>query len=833
MRSDRDRHAYWGARIGVASVLMSWLLVAGLSSTTLMSVTRVFKWIKPRAEYDLRWKTEHGLAELSARADIGALLSDEELIREAVLDYTIDSEVLALEVQNASGAKVFSHRAQAGQNIQLFANRPDEVDVSDEALKTWTYISVEEQQVGRVALAISTDRLRAGGELRDKLVRYALGAAIAGLILSLTFVRLYIAPLLALNRRAFLDLEKKTEEALEAMRVKSEFVANISHELRTPLSGIIGMIGLLIRSKLTPQQRRHAEIAAESSESLLALINEILEFSSLEVGQARLSVAPCNLRHLVQGRMELLAVRGQAKGLEVAYEVASDVPETVQIDETRLGQLMTNLVGNAVKFTAQGNIMVSLYLVSRTPDAVMLRFEVRDTGPGIPRELQGKLFRSFSQVDASSSRGFEGTGLGLAISKHLVELMDGSIGVQSEAGQGAVFWFQLPCQVVEEAKKPEFGSRLRGKRVLLAGSNEMTCALWRRWLLRWNMEVSGCVSSVSCAELAEQARAQGAPFDVVIVDMSMIEGASLAARLQERFGPELSLIKLAPLSWPAEEIRAEGVSYLTKPLRERELLQSLCLGPETESKAGPSLPAAARPVHVLVVDDNEVSRLLSVEILHELSHTFDQAKNGEEAITRAQERDYDLILMDCQMPGISGYEAATTIRNADRERMRHTPIVALTAHASREEEERVRAAGMDALLIKPPSPEGVAKVIEEWTSRFVQKRAELPTLLPRKRSQKLLEVFLRTVPEQVDALRDAAQRGDREGVQWRAHRLRGSAGSIGAENMAVLCERLERGFARIEASSLVALAEELAREFDKLVVLLEEELAKGGSTPQA
>ncbi len=849
-----------GTRIRIAFAVMALCLLGGLSITTMVVVDSIFEWLTPVARRDLTWKVTRGASELGRVSDLGILLNDAALLSQAAADIERDDEVWGVLVEDAEGNTLYRRDKQGKLPRDAFASSKGTVRELDGALLSWVPVAIEGREIGRVGLMVSTERLKAGQELREKLMRVSLWASLAGLVLSMLFVALYVQPIIGLTQRAFLDLEKRTREALEATRVKSEFLANMSHELRTPLNGIIGMLGLLLRGELPARPRRQAEIAETSARSLLALVNDVLDFSKLEAGRYELHEAECDLSSLLQDRVELLSVKAHAKQLELIHRVDEDVPVSVRADADRIVQVLTNLAGNAIKFTEDGE--VSIVVTRDRPEDcpathAQLLFEVSDTGPGIAVEQQERLFRAFSQVDGSSTRLHEGTGLGLSISKHLVSLMGGDIGVRSEPGQGSTFWFRVRLPVLEEAREEvaRAGSP-RGRSVLVVDASDSYRALIRGYMQRWGMVTTEAKTSEEALELARKAKAIHKPFEFAILDLKMasVEGMSLSHALQECL-PHIVIIQLTPtMHTPVEG--ASDVLFLAKPVRLSELYN--CIAENAEPVEGvydisnSKRPLSRRKGHFLVVDDNEVNRVLAAEMLDELGHSCDLAVSGYEAIEKASIRHYDAILMDCQMPGMNGYQATYEIRTLEGN-ARYTPIIALTAHAYHGEAERVKAAGMDDFLTKPVSPRVLQKTLRRWMRHTESEPPDAHTgphplalagaveaaaqadnsqhdpaagqerLAQQKRSLRLIQTYLRTVPEQVEGLVEICATADAEEIRARSHKLKGSSVSVGALRMGKLCEAIQHAAEEQELASVSEWARLVADELAEVKVLLEEE----------
>jgi signal transduction histidine kinase/DNA-binding response OmpR family regulator len=806
-------------RIQLATVLVTVGLLAAFAATVFAAVDAIFKSLTPVHESGLHWKATRGIGELARTTDLAILVGDQALLAEAMKDYVADEEVSAVVVEGADETVLLKREKREYPRKALFAGSPRTVRTVGGTLLNWSYVEVEGGRVGRVGLAVSTHQLRAGLELRTNILRAAALGLLLACVASLAFVRLYIAPIIRVTRDAFLRLEQRTREALEATRVKGEFLANVSHELRTPLNAILGMAGMLSRTSLDAQQRRYVNISQGSAESLLTLINDVLDFSKLEAGKYELHPGSTDIRLLVQDRLELLAVRAQAKQLEIAYQVAEDVPMRVEIDGDRLRQVLTNLVGNAVKFTDDGEVFVNVHCEKTSDEKrVVLHFSVRDTGPGIREEDRHRLFRSFSQVDGSLTRNHEGTGLGLVISAELVRLMGGEIHVDSTPGEGSTFSFTIDAVVLEGVKPIEqMRGTPRGLKVLIADASATTRHLIRDDTARWGMDPHEADSFESTLQILRDATASNRPFDIVVIDLKLEPSAQdpLTALLKQVGGPALSVIYLVAGYVPPERY-GEGARVVTKPVRASELYDTIVardapMGDPLERSGTLNAPLHA---HVLVVDDNEVNRVVAAETLHGLGYSCDVVATGYEAIDRVKARAYDAILMDCQMPGMNGYQTTSELRRLESGTERRSLIIALTAHAFHGEAERARAADMDDFLTKPVSPRvldttlrrwidarraGVAsKVPEQMTSASVQPEPssdapeDHPVLRDQPRSLRLLEVFLKLAPGQMQELVQASATEDAANVRTHAHKLKGSAASVGAIRLAKLAHAIHR-----------------------------------------
>ncbi len=816
----RDR-VLLGTRIKVAFIAINVILVAALSALTIFSVDRIFQSLTPLHEQNLRWKVERGATELSRAVDLGVLLADGALIRAATIDYEADGELQLLLVQDASGKVLYRHQVKEVKG-SLFSGVPVKAHAGSGTLRAWSDITIEGTSAGKVAVVFSTHKLQAGRELRSEIILMAFLGCLAALVVSLGFVMFYVRPLVQGTQNAFLQLEKKTIEALDASRVKGEFLANMSHEIRTPLNSIVGLAGLMMRGELLPRQRRRAEMISGSSQSLLEIINDVLDFSRLEAGKYEIHPDRCDLRTLVQDRVELMAVRAQAKQLEVVYHVSPDVPDVVSIDGSRVAQVLTNLVGNAVKFTDRGEISVRLSKVAQpspgeSPTRVLLRFDVTDTGVGIHESKISRLFQSFSQVDGSLTRSHEGSGLGLAISKQLVELMGGEVGVNSQEGLGSTFWFKVPCDVIEEVVRPlESLSVPASRRVLVVDESVGVREALVERMRAWGMEVLEAASSTAAEERIRESREHGFPVHFAIVDSKLVNelGEPLWKILKRASDDPLQIVILAPSSW-AEHENLEGVTHVSKPVRASDLYNCLARGSSSPEPSGSTRrqkrPTDTRSGHFLVVDDNHINRVVAEDTLQELGHTCDLARDGNEAVAKALARRYDAILMDCQMPGMNGYQATNEIRTREHALGRRTPIIALTAHAFQGERDKARAAGMDDFLTKPASTVVLGRTLARWASvaeisepandnqhvladaaQAGEDESDVQEIVrAQKRSIRLLEAFLGSAPEQVARLVELCGGTDIQELRSASHKLKGSAWSLGAMRMGLLCESIQ------------------------------------------
>ena len=625
--------------------------------------------------------------------------------------------------------------------------------------------------------------------------------------------------------KAVTELRTAKEAAEDSNRAKSEFLANMSHEVRTPMNGIIGMTELALDTQLTNEQHEYLEMVKTSADYLMAVINDILDFSKIEAGKMDLDPIDFNLRDHLDDTVNALALRAHSKGLELACHVLADVPDGLIGDPGRLRQILVNLIGNAIKFTAEGEVVMHVEKQSQENGEVCLHFAVSDTGIGIPTDKMDRLFKAFSQVDMSTTRKYGGTGLGLAISSQLVQMMNGKVWVESEDNKGSTFHFTARFGVSKDLsprRSPAGLAKIQGLSVLVVDDNATNCRILQELLSGWGLKPIIVQSGKEALTAMHNAHKEGEPFAMVLLDNMMpeMDGFTLAEQIRqhpELVGATLMMLSSGDRRENAARCHELGMeAYLTKPIRRAELLSTILTAahavPSKEISATTSPHSIGRcrtSLRLLLTEDNLVNQRLAMRLLEKRGHSVVIVGNGREAVEILHQQSFDVVLMDVQMPEMDGFEATKLIRARERDTGGHVPIVAMTAHAMKGDRERCLEVGMDGYISKPLNPTELFEAVESVASSS-DEAAATPTrsivgavsafdqdaALGRvggdvAQLREIIDIYFSECPGWLTQIREGVTNGDAAVVRRGAHSLKGAVSIFGSKEVCNLAQQLE------------------------------------------
>ncbi|MFA6290577.1 MAG: response regulator [Victivallales bacterium] len=721
--------------------------------------------------------------------------------------------------------------------------------------KWWGFMKFDDSATPREWTKTEIDLLRSSADL--------IGAAILREQVE-TVIRTAKDETDALNKQLERSIHQANMLAIEAEganAAKSDFLANMSHEIRTPMNGILGMISLLYDSPLSPEQRKYADIIRHSSESLLTIINDILDFSKIEAGKLELEATDFNLHTVIEQVIDLIVIKAQEKGIELNCLISPEVPNFFRGDAVRLKQILTNLLGNAVKFTKNGEIVIKAELKSQDAGKAVVYFEVKDTGIGISKDSIGTLFKAFTQIDSSTTRKFGGTGLGLSISKRLVEKMGGEIGVESDEGNGSTFWFTVTLRKHKAPENPDALplEKFHGVKILSVDDNETNRIVISNMLSSWEFMHDEVGDAKTALETLRNAKNAGTPYHLAFLDMLMpeMDGESLAREIKgDPLIRDTQLVMMSSAGPSFEKKYRESNLFSaiqSKPVKKSQIFDCIAtlLGENNLIRESCGLEDIQSSLknhgtkNILLVEDNEINQKVAVAILSKMNIKPDLAQNGAEAVRILEGQSYDLIIMDIQMPVMDGIEATKIIRDKNSKVINHdVPIIAMTAHALKGDREKCIAAGMDDYVSKPVKPADLAEAISRQLSGFTRLEQEkkneklkaetvdsiifdVDSLMERISGDKdffdeLVKLFIEDTPKHFASLKTAYNNKDAEEIQHIAHTIKGSAGNFGASSLQKVALSLEQTAKTGNFSKISHLIDVVEMEFE----ILKKEIAK-------
>ncbi|AFY82212.1 hybrid sensor histidine kinase/response regulator [Oscillatoria acuminata] len=673
----------------------------------------------------------------------------------------------------------------------------------------------------------------------------------------------YIGRDITERQRATAELDRARREAEQASIAKSYFLANMSHEIRTPMNAVLGMTGLLLETVLTAEQRDFIETIRTSGDALLTLIDEILDLSKLEAGEMHLEQLDFNLATTVEEIIDLLAPQAHLKSVEVASFIEENLPLGLRGDSSRLRQILTNLIGNAIKFTEEGYVVLQVERVTENPQETTLLFSVIDTGIGIAAQNQSQLFQPFSQVDSSTTREYGGTGLGLAICQQLVTLMEGKIGLESREGEGSNFWFRVPFEKQEiPIEKLSAPREIEDLSLLVVANSEVVRMVIRDRVTRWGLQVEEIEGETAFNFLQTQWE-EGIEYDLMVIDLEMpeITGIALAEQIKQdsRFSsiPLIAIAATHQRNLIKTALNSGFCDCPIKPIKPAKFLEVICRAvglavttePDPASYTKDKINSEQTSIKILLAEDNPVNQKVAIKQLELLGYQADIANQGEEALKLWQTHAYQIILMDCQMPVLDGYQVTAQIRRLEQgtgdfpvRNPRHTVIIAMTAHAMKEDREKCLAAGMDDYISKPVCPDQLQAILSKWVNQLSGARVSFQPvdsgdrpsedqILDLERLERisqgdsvfrkeLLETFIEELQTHLVLLQSVSLE-DWAALKQEAHYIKGASGNVGAQQICSIAAQLERDAKQGKADNLSDLFAQLTEAYQAFVIFVE------------